>query len=475
MPNHSSEIKTLVSDSVSNFFQKVYSPDFTQMLYWQGVQNLNILFADGGRSNFITFKGHHTMQNSFKLLFYLKKPKAYVSGSVTIYLRITVSGQRSEVSTGRECLPEKWNTHAGRMTGTREDARVLNNYLDTMQARIFETHRQLLAAGESVSVESIKNKFTGKSERPRSLINIFQDHNKQVEALLNDGFAPGTLERYKTSLKHTVDFLKWKYRVSDIDIRKIDHAFITEYEFYLRSVRKCNNNTAVKYIKNFGKIIRICIANGWLDKNPFANYKSKVKEVERAFLVEEEMQVLASKKFVTERLNQVKDIFLFSCFTGLAYIDVKKLTKNNITIGIDGEKWIYTNRQKTDTRSNIPLLPIAEEIIAKYKEHPQCLNEGKLLPVLSNQKMNAYLKEMADVCGITKELTFHIARHTFATTVTLTNGVPIESVSKMLGHKNLRTTQHYAKILDSKVSVDMKLLKDKFDIIGVAKNEKTGS
>jgi site-specific recombinase XerD len=191
--------------------------------------------------------------------------------------------------------------------------------------------------------------------------------------------------------------------------------------------------------------------------------------------VEEEMKVLASKKFVTERLNQVKDIFLFSCFTGLAYIDVKKLTKNNITIGIDGEKWIYTNRQKTDTRSNIPLLPIAEEIIAKYKEHPQCLNEGKLLPVLSNQKMNAYLKEMADVCGITKELTFHIARHTFATTVTLTNGVPIESVSKMLGHKNLRTTQHYAKILDSKVSVDMKLLKDKFDIIGVAKNEKTGS
>ncbi|MDX1938265.1 MAG: site-specific integrase, partial [Flavihumibacter sp.] len=345
-------------------------------------------------------------------------------GPVPIYLRITVGGQRTEISTGRECLPEKWNTHSGRMTGTREDVRVLNKYLDTMQARIFETHRQLLAAGEIVSVESIKNKFTGKSERPRSLVNIFQDHNNQVEALLNDEFAPGTLERYKTSLKHTIDFLFWKYGVSDIDIRKIDHAFITEYEFYLRSVRKCNNNTAVKYIKNFGKIIRICIANDWLDKNPFVNYKSKVKEVERTFLVEEEMQVLASKQFVTERLNQVRDIFLFSCFTGLAYIDVKKLTKNNITIGIDGEKWIYTNRQKTDTRSNIPLLPMAEEIIAKYKEHPQCLNEGKLLPVLSNQKMNAYLKEMADVCGINKELTFHIARHTFATTVTLTNGVP---------------------------------------------------
>lgn len=174
------------------------------------------------------------------------------------------------------------------------------------------------------------------------------------------------------------------------------------------------------------------------------NYKSKVKEVERTFLVEEEIQTLVSKEFVTERLNQVKDIFLFSCFTGLAYIDVKKLTKNNITIGIDGEKWIYTNRQKTDTRSNIPLLPMAEEIIAKYKQHPQCLNERNLLPMLSNQKMNSYLKEMADVCGFNKELTFHIARHTFATTVTLTNGVSIESVSKMLGHRSKKTTQHYA-------------------------------
>ena len=157
----------------------------------------------------------------------------------------------------------------------------------------------------------------------------------------------------------------------------------------------------------------------------------------------------------------MKDIFLFSCFTGLAYIDVKKLTKNNVSIGIDGEKWIYTNRQKTDTRSNIPLLPIAAGIITKYKDHPQCLNEGKLLPILSNQKMNSYLKEIADLCGITKELTYHIARHTFATTVTLTNGVSIESVSKMLGHKSIKTTQHYAKILDSKVSDDMKMLREK--------------
>ena len=198
-----------------------------------------------------------------------------------------------------------------------------------------------------------------------------------------------------------------------------------------------------------------------LDKNPFVNYKAKVKEVERAYLVQEEIQAIVDKEFATERLNQVKDIFLYSCFTGLAYIDVKQLTRSNIGLGIDGGKWIFTNRQKTDTRSNISLLPIAEEILDKYKQHPQCLNEGKLLPVLSNQKMNSYLKEIADLCEINKELTFHIARHTFATTVTLTNGVPIESVSKMLGHKNLRTTQHYAKILDRKVSDDMKVLRTK--------------
>ncbi|MFC3336158.1 site-specific integrase [Flavobacterium palustre] len=277
-------------------------------------------------------------------------------------------------------------------------------------------------------------------------------------------YAPGTLERYETSLKHTQNFLKWKYSISDISIEKIDHAFITEYEFYLRSERKCANNTAVKYIKNFHKIINQCLANGWLDKDPFVNYKAKVKEVIREFLTEKEIETIMNKEFVSERLELVRDIFIFSCFTGLAYIDVKQLTLNNISLGIDGDKWIYKNRQKTDTTSKIPLLPTAQLILDKYENHPVCKNEKRLLPILSNQKMNAYLKEIADVCGIKKDLTFHIARHTFATTVTLSNGVPIETVSKMLGHTNLKTTQHYAKILDKKISEDMQFLKDKFNV-----------
>lgn len=409
------------------------------------------------------------MQTKISILFYAKRAKANVDGLIPIYLRITLNGQRIEISTKRFVEVAKWSVDHGRMKGSSEDARAINTYLDILKGKVYDAQKDLIHEGQFVNVENMRNKLLGIEEHKRMLVPIFKDHNKRVEELIGTEFAPGTLERYETSLKHTIAFLQWKYKVSDVDIRKVDHSFITEYEFYLRSVRKCNNNSAVKYIKNFGKIIRLCIANGWLDKNPFANYKAKVKEVERPFLVQEEIQAIADKVFVTERLNQVRDIFLFSCFTGLAYVDVKKLTKNNINIGIDGEKWIFTNRQKTDTRSNIPLLPIAAEIIEKYKHHPQCLNEEKLLPILSNQKMNSYLKEISGVCEINKELTFHIARHTFATTVTLTNGVPIESVSKMLGHKNLRTTQHYAKILDRKVSDDMMVLREKLN--AVAKKE----
>lgn len=196
----------------------------------------------------------------------------------------------------------------------------------------------------------------------------------------------------------------------------------------------------------------------------FLCYDSKFIEVKRDFLDEQELFRLANKEMEIERIAQVRDIFLFSCYTGLAYIDTKNLTHSNIRIGIDGNKWIFTSRQKTKSISNIPLLPQAENIIEKYKSDPHCVNSGSLLPVLSNQKMNAYLKEIADLCSIKKELTFHIARHTFATTVTLANGVPIESVSKMLGHKSIKTTQHYAKILDKKVGEDMKDLTSKLMI-----------
>ena len=401
------------------------------------------------------------MKTKVSILFYAKKAKAAANGLVPIYTRITINGKRIELSTNRFIEISKWSTEAGKMKGSSEEARSINNHLDLLKSQIRDAEMELIHKKIALTTETIKSKLLGVDERARMLVPIFQDHNNKIKELVGKEYAPGTLERYTTSLKHTIEFMQWKYNISDIDITKIDHAFITDYEFWLRSVRNCANNTAVKYLKNFNKIIKLCLANDWLDKNPFANYKSKVKEVERVYLTEAEIQSIIEKDFKTERLSLVRDIFLFSCFTGLAYIDVKNLTKAHVSYGIDGEKWIFTHRQKTESASKIPILPVTQMIIDKYENHPQCINEDKLLPILSNQKMNAYLKEIAGVCEIEKELTFHIARHTFATTVTLTNGVPIESVSKMLGHKNLRTTQHYAKVLDRKVSDDMKILKEK--------------
>ena len=397
------------------------------------------------------------------MLFYLKKPRNYKNGPVPVYLRITVEGRRSELTTGREIEPARWNAKAGRANGTREDVRTFNAYLDSFQYRVYEAHRSLFEKGEPVTADAIKNKLTGKDHCAHMLLEVFSDHNQKMKALIGKEFSSGTYSRYEISLKHTKAFLDYRYGLKDIDIQKIDHAFISEYDFYLRSVRKCANNSAVKYINNFGKIIRICLSNGWIIADPFANYKGRLKKIDRVFLSEEELQKIAAKQFASERLTQVRDVFLFCCFTGLAYADVKKLRSDQISKGIDGELWIFTHRQKTDTMSAIPLLPTAIELIKKYEHNPLCLNKGMPFPVPSNQKLNDYLKEIATLCGIHKPLTFHIARHTFATTVTLSNGVPIESVSKMLGHSSLKQTQHYAKILDIKLSNDMKMLKQKFN------------
>jgi site-specific recombinase XerD len=401
------------------------------------------------------------MKTNVSMLFYMKKQKNYTNGPAPIYLRITVNGKRSEVTTNRVCDPQRWNTISGRGIGTKEGIRSLNTYLDNLQAKVYEAHRLLSEQDELITAEDIKNKLIGKDKKVHMLIEIFKEHNRKMKELMGKEFSKGTMQRYEISLRHTQQFLSYYYKTHDIDIRKIDHQFISEYDFFLRSIRKCENNSTVKYIKNFGKIIRICLANGWLKADPFINYKGKIKTINRVFLSEQEIQLMAHKEFGSSRLTQVRDIFLFCCFTGLAYADVKKLKRSHITKGVDGEQWIFTKRQKTDTRSAIPLLPFAISLIQKYVEHPLCVNNDIPLPVPSNQKMNEYLKEVATICGINKVLTSHIARHTFATTITLSNGVPIESVSKMLGHSSLKETQHYAKILDKKVSEDMQILKDK--------------
>jgi site-specific recombinase XerD len=403
------------------------------------------------------------MNNFFNLLFYVKRTKTNADGLAPVYLRITIDGARIEISSKRYVNPNKWNTNGQKLNGNNEDAKSINAYLKTLEHQVYDAHREMMEKKLTITASNLKDRLIGGKASPGiMLIPIFEEHNRQVAALIGKEYAKGTLDRYETSLKHTKAFLLWKYNVMDIDIRAINHEFIMAYDFYFRSERSCNNNSTVKYLKNFKKIILICIANGWLERDPFVKYKPKVKEVKRDFLNSEELEAMADKKLVSDRVSQVRDIFLFSCYTGLAYADVKKLKRTEIVTGLDGQQWVYTNRQKTDTSSRIPLLPQAMELMDKYENHPQCADDGLLLPVLSNQKMNSYLKGIADACGINKELTYHIARHTFATTVTLANGVSIESVSKMLGHTNIKTTQHYAKILDAKVSEDMGRLKQKF-------------
>lgn len=403
-------------------------------------------------------------QQTFSILFWVSKNR-HKNGKAPLSVRITVDGKRVELSAQREVSLLEWDARAQMVTGRSQEAKQINNHLAMLKARLLNCHGKLEARGATITAETLKNEFTGVAEKPRLLLPIIQQHNDDIKKLIGKDYSKATWIKYNTTQKHITEFLKWKYNLSDINLKRLNFEFITDFEFYLKSEKSIDVNTNAKYIKNLKKIIKECVCKDWLQKDPFMAYKIKAKKTEREFLTDLELQSIQEKHFTIDRLNQVKDIFLFSCYTGLAYIDVFNLTTNNISLGIDGEKWIFTHRQKTETASRIPLLQPALAILNKYANHPQANNNGKLLPVPSNQKTNAYLKEIAACCGITKELTFHVARHTFATTVTLTNGVPIESVSKMLGHKKLQTTQHYAKILDKKVSMDMQVLKSKLNFV----------
>ncbi len=404
------------------------------------------------------------METSFGLFFFLKKPKGYKEGEIPVYMRLTVDGVSCEISTKRKVDAAKWNVSAGRMIARLDAGKTFNGYLDTLQQKLFEAKRKLLELDLPVTCTSVKNKMLGIEEKKdeRMVLEIFAYHNKQMNELVGKDYAAGTMQRFETALRHTRSFIEYKYGVADYPISKLDFEFIKEYEFWLKSVRNCDHNTTMKYLANFKKIVIHCIKSGWLVKDPFMAFKMTKREVDRVALTEPELKALVQKNFGT-RLKLVRDIFLFSCFTGLAYADVKKLKRSEVTIGNDGEEWIVCKRQKTDVPSHIPLLPMAKKLLDEYYNHPQCIETGMVLPVHSNQKMNAYLKEIADICGLNKELTYHIARHTFATTVTLSNGMPIETVSKMLGHRNLKTTQHYAKILNNKIGEDMKAIKDKWN------------
>lgn len=409
--------------------------------------------------------------HTYSILFYLKDKRLDKNGKAGIYVRITVNGRRAALSIKRKISPEHWNSRMNRVKGKDDEAKELNYYMTTIRHKLNKIHHHLIEEGKPFSAQDIKVRFLGKGEPHKMLLEVFEEHNRQMKSLIGREFALGTWKRYNTTLKHTAAFIKKQYGRTDFPIRDVDHKFITRFEYFLKFTKECNHNSALKYINNFKKIIRMAVANDWIKKDPFYNYKVKFKEVEREFLTKNELEAIINLDSMMPRLELVRDMFVFCCFTGLAYIDVKKLTPNNIVPHIDGSQWIQSARQKTRSKLGIPLLPTALEIIEKYENHPQVKNRECVIPVLSNQKSNSYLKEIADRCGITKNLTTHLARHTFATTVTLSNGVPIETVGKLLGHKNLRTTQHYAKIVNKKVSDDMAVLKEKLTEMETTKNK----
>jgi len=399
--------------------------------------------------------------HTYSLLFYLKKDPRTTINTARILSRITVNGKRAELSVKRSIEPERWDSKHGQVKGNKEDAREINSHLDHIKLKLNRIHNKIMELDQRVTAQKIKDLYTGVGEVKKTLMQVFDYHNTQMKSQIGKDFAKATYIRYETTQRHIYNFLQHQYKIEDLGLRELKYSFITHLEYYFKTVRNCNHNTAVKYIKNFRKIINLAVDNDWLEKDPFSKYQCKLKEVKREYLTKDELQSIEEMTFAMERLDQVRDVFVFCCYTGLAHTDVEKLTPDNISKGLDGEYWIFVDRSKTGNPSNIPLLPRAAQIIEKYKGNPQVLNVEKLLPVISNQKMNAYLKEISNLCGVNKNITFHMARHTFATTVTLSNGVAIETVSAMMGHKNLKTTQIYAKVVQEKVSEDMKALKEK--------------
>lgn len=401
-----------------------------------------------------------TEKNTFSISFYQRTDKVDKMNTAPVFMRVTVNGERAEIATNRRIGMDRWKD--GHPFGTRTDAKELQKDLDSMKMKVNSICRDMSDRNEVITAAKIKDRFLGRNKSNKTILEAFTFHNEKMKELVGTEYSPTTVKRYGTTLSHVKEFMTLKLNCEDMFLSELKYDFISGFEQFLKVDHKCNHNSAMKYIKNFRKVINMAVKYEWLDKDPFAKFECKIRPVERDFLTKEELAAIEKLSISMPRIDRIRDIFVFCCYTGLAHVDVFNLRADNIVIGIDGTKWIDINRTKTETKSLIPLLSKAEEILEKYKDQMPP-NSEYLLPVNSNQKMNAYLKELADLCGITKNLTFHIARHTFATTVTLTNDVPIESVSAMLGHKSIRTTQIYAKVVAKKLSNDMGVLRKKLE------------
>ena len=403
-------------------------------------------------------------RNTLSVLFIIKKAKLLKNGEAPICMRITVNKRVAEVMIKRSIPIDLWNQKKECSKGKDRVAAELNHYINTVRAKVLQIHRELEIDNKPITADIIKDCFYGRDKVQRSLLEVYAEHNEKCRALIGKEYTESTVTKFDTSINRLKEYIRSCYHRDDIMLAELDGQFIRDFDFWLKTKKHCQNNSALKHLKNLKKIVRIALANDWIKKDPFYGIHFKQEEVNVEFLSREELDILMNKKFTIKRLEQVRDIFVFCCFTALAFVDVQQLSREHLIKDNNGALWIRKARQKTNQMCNIPVLSIPQRILRKYEDNAECIKKGVLLPVISNQRMNAYLKEIADLCGITKRLTTHVARHTAATVVFLANDVSMENVSKILGHSNIRMTQHYAKFLDSSIMRDMVNVKKNFSI-----------
>ncbi len=401
-------------------------------------------------------------RNSFGVLFFLKKNQLLKSGDAPVSMRITVNGQREEIRTKKSINPSLWNQAKERSRGRDRKSQDLNDYIESAQIRLSQLFNEMEQNGKTITAKILRNKFLGMDKEDRkTLVAFFNEHNEQCRKLIGIDYVDITIRRYECCARYLQELIREKYGEDDLLLREVNGEFVRSFEFYMKTEKKCQQNTVIRYMKCFKKVTNLAIANEYITRNPFAGIKFHEVVVNKEFLTMEEINRMAEKEFAIQRLELVRDVFLFCVYSGLAFIDVYNLRKEHIVSDNEGNLWIRKTREKTNNMCNIPLLSKPIEILQKYENHPVCLEKGVLLPVMCNQRMNSYLKELADLCGIKKTLTTHVARYTFASVIALANKVSLSNVAKMLGHSSTRMTQHYAKVMDHTILEDMKNVQQK--------------
>lgn len=397
-----------------------------------------------------------TNKSTFSILFVAQKGKLKANGKAPILARVTVNGEMVHLATRIDVDPDRWLGKECRTPGRSAEDKYINEMLDNYRNVIKNKYNELFFRGEAITAMRLKSILTSRSDEAKRLLVLFDEFNEDYRALVGKETTHKTYTRYLLTRRRLAEFMAAKYKIKDILLSDINTKFINDFYIYLRTVDgKNGHNYHMKMIQRFRTVFKTAKDNGWVTADPFGGFKISMEETHREHLTIDELEMLMSKEMTSERLQRVKDIFVFSCFTGLAYTDVRGLKKSEVVMGNDGRLWIDTRRDKTKVAVYVPLLDIPRAILEKYADQT---SHDRLLSIPANQKVNDYLKEIAAICGIDKNLTFHIARHTFATTVTLENGVALETVQKMLGHKNIRTTQVYAKMTKRRISMEMESL-----------------